>query len=383
MAACASDAATLLAAATSCTDAGVPDGGPYTYRVVAVYRSWSATGVGAGTVTVVTPTQVAFTTQPSAVVAGAAISPAVAVTVRDAANAAVPVAGISVTVSFGTNAGGGTLSGTLTAATNAGGVATFTGLSVDKAAAGYTLAAASAGLSGATSSAFTVSAAAGSTFAITSSPVSGTASATATLGPLTVARRDAFGNASPAPGGGTAVTLASNSTGTAVFAATSGGASVGTVTIPAGSSSVTFWYGDTKAGTPTITASGSLTSATQSATVTAGAATKLAFAQQPTNTAQSATITPSITAQVQDTFGNLTASTATVTIAIQNNAGTLGLGQLNGTLSHAAVAGLATFGGLTITGPLSLPLAGAGNGYTLKVTSAGLTQAVSAAFNIT
>ena len=601
-AACASSAAALLAT-TSCTDTAVP-AGTYTYRVVAAWRSWTATAVAASDVTVLTPTQVAFTVQPAGSVAGATMSPAVAVTVRDAGGAPVTVAGIGVAVAFGTNAGGGTLSGTLTGSTDANGVATFANLSVDKAAAGYTLAATSSDLTGATSSAFTVTAAAASRFALTSSPVSGTAGTTATLGPLTVARqdpygnlsvapgggtvvslasdsagtavfsatsggapvasvtipagsssttfyygdtksgtptitasgsltsatqsatvnpgtattfavtsvalsgsaaatatlgpatverRDAFGNPSPAPGGGTAVTLASNSagtavfaassggtptstvtiaagsasttfwygdtkagtptltasgsltsatqdatispaaastfaitsapvsgtasasatlgaltvvrldpfgnavvapaggttvtlgsnsTGTAVFSATSGGATTTTVTIPAGSSSTTFYYGDTKAGAPTITASGSLTSATQGATITAGTATKLGFGQQPTNTAQGSSITPAVAAQVQDQFGNVTTSTASVTVAIDTNGGLLNVGVLNGTTTRSAVAGVGTFTGLNITAALGLHLA-AGNGYTLKITSAGLTQAISTPFNIT
>jgi hypothetical protein len=102
----------------------------------------------------------------------------------------------------------------------------------------------------------------------TSAAVSGAASSTANLGPITVQMRDAGNNPVNAPAGGTLVTLSSNSTGTAVFSATAGGAALTQVTIPAGSSSASFFYGDTKAGTPTLTAAaGGVTSGTQQETV--------------------------------------------------------------------------------------------------------------------
>ena len=59
------------------------------------------------------------------------------------------------TIAIGTNSGGGTLSGTLTVAAVAG-VATFNNLSIDRPGAGYTLTAAGAGLTGATSSPFNI-----------------------------------------------------------------------------------------------------------------------------------------------------------------------------------------------------------------------------------
>src|SRR5205814_987471 len=68
--------------------------------------------------------QLVFTVQPTNATAGAAISPAVRVTARDAqGNTATGFAG-NVTVAIGANPGGGTLSGTATAAAVAG-VATF------------------------------------------------------------------------------------------------------------------------------------------------------------------------------------------------------------------------------------------------------------------
>jgi hypothetical protein len=61
----------------------------------------------------------------------------------------------SVSLALATNPGGGTLGGTLTAkAVN--GVATFNDLSLTRAGSGYSLAASSAGLTGATSTTFSV-----------------------------------------------------------------------------------------------------------------------------------------------------------------------------------------------------------------------------------
>src|SRR5207253_1775523 len=95
--------------------------------------------------------QLVFSVQPSTTTAGAAITPAVEVTAQDAGgNTATGFTG-DITVAIGTNPSSGTLSGTPTHAAVAG-VATFPGLSIDKAGTGYTLTATGAG--SATSAAF-------------------------------------------------------------------------------------------------------------------------------------------------------------------------------------------------------------------------------------
>lgn len=107
------------------------------------------------TVTPGAAVQLAFTTQPSDVAPGVVITPVVQVTARDAwANTATGFTQ-AVTLGIGTNPSGGTLSGTTSAAA-ANGVATFATLSIDKAGTGYTLVAATAGLTGATSAPFNV-----------------------------------------------------------------------------------------------------------------------------------------------------------------------------------------------------------------------------------
>lgn len=105
------------------------------------------------TATASVATQLAFTVQPSSLPAGGTISPAVQVTARDVNGIAVSTFTEPVTIALGANPGGSTLGGTLTVNAVAG-VATFSGLTVNNPGAGYTITAASTGLSGATSTSF-------------------------------------------------------------------------------------------------------------------------------------------------------------------------------------------------------------------------------------
>src|SRR5205807_2086762 len=131
----------------------------------------------------------------------------------------------------------------------------------------------------------------------------------------------------------------------------------------------------TNTGNFTITATdnggGTATGTSNSFQVNAGAASKLTFIQQPTTTIAGQTITPAVTVQIQDANGNLTSSSASVSMAIGTNPSS---GTLSGTTPVTAVNG---------TAPLSdLSINKGGTGYTLQATSAGLTSATSAAFNI-
>ncbi len=87
--------------------------------------------------------------------------------------------------------------------------------------------------------------------------------------PFTVTLEDSFGNPTTKASAIT-VTLTSSAPGggTAKFATTSGGAGVGTVSLPANTQSVTAYYAYSKAGSPVITVAGSgLTSGTQTETI--------------------------------------------------------------------------------------------------------------------
>jgi hypothetical protein len=82
-----------------------------------------------------------FTVQPSDAVAGQIIVPAILVTALDANDQVVTAYSGDVKVTIATNPSGGKLSGKTTVAAVAG-VATFTGLKIDKPGTGYTLQAA-------------------------------------------------------------------------------------------------------------------------------------------------------------------------------------------------------------------------------------------------
>ena len=104
-------------------------------------------------------TSVGFVQQPTNTTAGATITPAVTVEIRDQFGARMTGATNSVSLAIGNNPGNpaGTLSGgAAVAAVN--GVATFSGLSIDNAGTGYTLTASSTGLTGATSNTFDITA---------------------------------------------------------------------------------------------------------------------------------------------------------------------------------------------------------------------------------
>jgi hypothetical protein len=112
-------------------------------------------------------TKLAFSVQPSDVLVNSPITPAVAVDVRTANDFRATMSSASVTMAIGTNPGGATLGGT-TARSATNGQATFNDLTLNVAASGYTLAASSAGLTGATSTSFDVASSPGSCTSLSS-----------------------------------------------------------------------------------------------------------------------------------------------------------------------------------------------------------------------
>ena len=312
------------------------------------------------------PSKLAFTVQPSSVVAGAAITPSIQVSVEDSQGNLVTTATNAVTLAIGTNPGGGTLTGTTTVSA-VNGVATFPGLSINKTGTGYTLTASSGVLTGSTSSGFNVTAGPAAQVAFTVQP-SNVAAAASITPSVQVSIEDADGNV---------VTSAVSAVTLAIGTNPGGGALTGTATQNAVAGVATFaGLSINKVGTGyTLKAtSGALTSATSNAfNVTAGVATQLAFTVQPTNTAAGLAITPSVQVSVEDAGGNVvTGSSVAVTLAIGTNPSG---GALSGTATQNAVSGVATFPGLSINK--------VGTGYTFKATSGALTAATSGAFNVT
>src|SRR5205814_3158498 len=166
-------------------------------------------------------------------------------------------------------------------------------------------------------------------------------------GTITVQRQDASGNPNTTEAVRT-VTLASNSTGIVTFTPAS------PLTIPNGSSSVSFTYTDTKAGTPTITAASTspttITSATQTDTVDAAAASKLVFTTSPVTTT-AGVASGTITVQRQDPSGNPNTTDTARTVTLASNS--------TGTVTFAPVS------------PLTIPNGSSSVSFTYKDTKAG------------
>ncbi len=142
------------------------------------------------------PAKLGFFVQPSNSAAGAAITPAVQVEIQDNGGSRVTTATNTVTLAFGNNAGGGTLSGTLSVAA-LNGVATFNNLSINNAATGYTLQASATALTGATSSAFDIT-----------TPVSGSITQTLLTAGSDITNQKIYTTASIAPAANALVTIA-------------------------------------------------------------------------------------------------------------------------------------------------------------------------------
>ncbi len=310
------------------------------------------------------PNQLAFTVQPGTTSAGSAIAPAVQVTARDRIGTTTTGFTGTVTVEFGNNPAGGTLSGTTTVAAVAG-VATLSDLSIDKAGTGYTLTAAAAGLTGATSAPFniTASAVSPSQSTVAAAPATITASGGTSQSTITVTARDALGN----PVSGVPVVLAATGSGN-------------TIIQPAGltdaSGVATGTLSSTAAGIKTVSATAGGVAITQAPAVTVNptTATQLEFTVEPGTTAAGAPFSPAVQVTAWDGFGNTaTGFTGTVTVAIGNNPP--GNGVLDGTASVAAVQGVATFPGLNIDE--------AGPGYTLTASASGVSGATSGTFDVT
>ena len=304
-----------------------------------------------------------FSVQPSTAVAGATIAPSVQVAATDQFANTVASFADSITVAIDTNPGTGTLSGTRRVpATN--GVASFPDLSIDRAGAGYTLAATTATLTSATSTRFTVGPAAPSatTSTVMASPLSISSSNGSSAAMITVTVRDGLGNAVP----GVTVTLGATGSGNDLTqpAGPTNGAGVAQGSLSATISEVKIV--SAKAGSLPL-------AATDTITVYPATGGALSFTGQPGATLAGAAINPPVVVTAKDPFGNVSTSfTGMVTLAIADNPGG---GTLGGTVAKAASGGVAAFGDLQI--------GKAGSGYTLSATATGLAPGKSVAFNVT
>ena len=310
------------------------------YTLTATDGTLAPSGASNGfTISAATASQVLFGQQPSNTAAGVAINPAVAVGVEDKFGNVVTSDSsiVTLTLSSGSFDGG---SSTATA-TAVNGVATFPSLKIDT-PGNYTISATDGALtpSGASNS-FTISPAAASKVVFGQQPTNSTAGV-AVDPAVTVKVVDAFGNLVTGDSSTVTLTLSGGT-----FA---GGSS--TVTAAAANGVATFSNLIIDAsGTYTLSATdGALTGsgASTSFTISAAAADKVVFVQQPTNAAPGAAISPPVTVDVVDTYDNVvTSNSSTVTLTLSS--GTFAGG--SSTATTAAVDGVATFPSLTIDTP--------------------------------
>ena len=308
--------------------------------------------------------RMSFTTQPPRTIrAGAPFT--VRVTLLDAAGLPAGAATNRISLSLAPASSAAILSGN-TSVVAVAGVATFTGLSVDKTGSGYTLKATADGLPDATSTPFAATAGLPARLVFTTQPQS--TAADRALAAVAVSVLDANGNP---------VTTATNTV-TLALQGGAAGAQIAGITRKSSAAGKATFTGLTlrKAGTGyalLATATG-LQGATSAAfDISAGAPRNLAFAvQPPPQSAVSTTLAPPIQVAVRDAYGNLvTTATNEVTLSLVVNPGG---GTLGGTPTKSAEGGIATFADLTVNKP--------GAGYKLKAVSGTLATATSNAFSV-
>ena len=323
-------ATTVNAVSGAATFSNLTFNSPGSYTLTATSASVTAATSHTFTVTSVA-TKLAFTTQPSNGYTGQALTPAPQVSVLDGAGNVVSSSTAAITIGS-------------TTVNAVAGVATFSDL-VFNTTGTRALVATASGLTTATSNSFTISNPPAKLAFSTQPPTTATAGATFSA---VVQVQDSTGAVST--GSSTAVTI--------------GSTTVNAVSGVATFSSLVF----NTAGSYTLTATSSgLTSAvSNSITINPGAAAKVAFTATPSSGISSQALTPAVTAVIQDAYGNTTTSTALVTLSSTPTGAT-------GTLTVAAVAGVATFSNVIFNSTGS---------YTLTAASTGLTSAVSPSLSI-
>lgn len=307
------------------------------------------------------PAVLEFTSQPpGTVIAGAQFS--VAVTVKDAFGNTVVSYNGSVTLALAANPGGATLSGTTTVSVSAG-VASFAGLSLDRAGTGYTLSASSGALPAAASSTFNVEPSLATQLVFTTQPPD-----TITAGEpisVVVTARDAQGNTATSFADSVRLALAVNP----------GNDTIQGLTAAAPVNGVAAFTGPflrrAQSGYALSATAGALSAASEPFTVRAAAATRLVIATEPPLSV-TAGAPFAVEVAARDSFGNVVSTFAdTVTLALlANQTGDT----LQGVIRLAAVNGVASF-----TTPF---LRRAGTGYTIEVSGGGLAPDTSISFEV-
>jgi hypothetical protein len=279
-----------------------------------------------------------FTQLPSVVTAGASISPAPEVTVRDGFGEIVTTFNGEITLELAANPGNATLSGNTTRAAVAG-VARFPQLSISRPGEGYRLSAAAPDLKRTTTPGFNVLVRPGFTLAAASGDGQSDTVAARLPKPYVVRVLNSIGE----PVAGATVQWSVTSGDGSVSAASS-------ITNSDGLATTVHTLGRTaSAQRVTATLSGLVGSpATFTSTARPGAVARIVFAQQPTDTKKGKDIKPPVVVTLVDRFGNrATHYSADVVITITPGAGHA-RAKLSGTTNRNASAGTASFSNLQI-----------------------------------
>ncbi len=309
-----------------------------------------------------------FSTQPTDIVAGSSISPAVQVTVMSVSSGSLTSYDSAITLALGANPSGAALAEPQRVIP-VNGIATFTDVRLNKAGDGYTLTAAAPGAAGATSERFTVAAGVPKMLSFTIQPKD--AAAGAMLGPFEITAFDAWGNVVTPLDRAVRVEIGRNAgtrahgrlNGTTSRQPTRGVTRFADLSIDQWGSGYTL---------RASIADGEVTAESERFNITALPPSRLAFAAQPPTAGAGKIIAPPVAVAGVDNMG-ATASgyTGSVTIALGANPGN---GALSGTLTVDAVDGVATFRDLSVSK--------AAAGYTLSASASGLDPATSQPFTV-
>ncbi len=309
--------------------------------------------------------KLAFTTQPSGAVAATAFTTQPKVTAQDLGGNTVTSYAGTVTLTIGTNPGGGTLSNC--SQTRSNGVVSFSGCRIEKSGVGYVLHAADGALIAADSSAFTVTAGAATQLLFTQQPSGATGGTNFTTQPKITAY-DANGNVATTYNGNITLSIKSG-TGTA-------GAVLGICSDSTSNGVVTFSGCDiNKAGTgyQLHAVEGARTADSAAFDVTVGPLDDILFTTSPAGAAAGVAFTTQPVVAAVDAGGNVVTSFAgTITLSIHAGTGTVGavLSGCSGSLS----SGVTTFSGCKLDK--------SGTGYELRATAGGETDD-SSSFTVT
>ncbi len=361
--------ASLIGALTLPASGGVADFSGLTldnagtgYAIHVAGTGLSGATTSSFSVTPAVPVQLAITAAPPAsLTAGSAF--ALSATIEDAYGNLETTDNNNVSLALSSRPSGASLGGILTIPAT-GGVASFSGLTLDQAGSGYSIQVASMGLTTATTTSFAVNPAAPAQLVITAQPPT-SIMAGRSFG-VAVAVEDAFGNTEPSYDGDITLALMAGAAGTSL----GGDLTIPTVDGVAAFSNLSL---DRSASGYTIQANGdNLTDATTTAfQVTHAAASQwVMVAQPPANLTAGQPF--GFTVAAEDPFGNIvTGFDGSVSAALAHD---LAGAPLSGVLTVNADNGLAHFSGLTIDK--------AGAGYTLSVTAANLSATPTDPINV-